>query len=648
MSLDEKVFYHLWKLREKMTKQKVPSYACQFEQVENTFGTFASLIAGELVKIKKGKEAGGMVGDTLFLPPHIALSRQVEENQKVYIHNVCFAVTAKNLGYELDYQTTTPFKRLLATLVAAPTILSEVAKSYPVFFSEFRPLFENFWGRRGDFSAGSSETAPAIVNNYCFDIVGQVLYESKSSDEVFATAQKGNLKIAEIANLSHKLEPRFKDGNLKTPVSIPPFFSLLPLGGLLQFHKSHQTVHESERTDSPETIIQADPKDIVKRVELNEDENYNPASILMESVQSVDLFCGGLKRVDGSDELDEHQEGLEELEVKEVVRTSRDAKSIFQADIAYELVSDEQEDGVFEKNPNLFFYDEWNYRKRKYLSNWCQLYEVSPTATNLQGGASEYLDRVRQENAKEIRELRGRLEHLMVSRRWKTRQMDGEDIDIDSLVDGLSSIRGGKSPDERFYLSKPKKNQDVSVLILLDASLSSDSWIEGRRVLDVSKEAIVVIQEAVEGLFDQVSIMAFNGKTRQKCNYEIVKEFDMPWKSSLSNLLAIEPAGYTRIGTALRHSLSRMNRVNSTKKVIVLVSDGKPTDYDVYEGKYGIHDVRQVVREAKQQGVQITSLAIDQQAKYYFPQMFGRNNFKVLKHPKQLASHFLDLFVQLI
>ena len=161
-------------------------------------------------------------------------------------------------------------------------------------------------------------------------------------------------------------------------------------------------------------------------------------------------------------------------------------------------------------------------------------------------------------------------------------------------------------------------------------------------------KTIAILGEVLDGLFENVAIMAFNGKTRRQCHYHIVKEFDHPWKSSLPRLMGVVPDGYTRIGAALRHSLTKIKMVNSHQRVIVLLSDGKPTDYDTYEGKYGIQDVRQVVREAKQNNVDIFSLAIDQDAKYYFPQMFGKNNYRILNHPQQLPDHFISLLSRLL
>ena len=124
----------------------------------------------------------------------------------------------------------------------------------------------------------------------------------------------------------------------------------------------------------------------------------------------------------------------------------------------------------------------------------------------------------------------------------------------------------------------------------------------------------------------------------------MLKDFDESWQSGKFKIGAAEPSGYTRIGGALRHATHLLKNRHTTNKWVILLSDGKPNDYDKYEGRYGIQDVRQALREALEYGINSYALAIEAQARYYLPQMFGQNHYQILSSPVELLSSMVRLF----
>jgi nitric oxide reductase NorD protein len=178
-------------------------------------------------------------------------------------------------------------------------------------------------------------------------------------------------------------------------------------------------------------------------------------------------------------------------------------------------------------------------------------------------------------------------------------------------------------------------------------SYSTDAWIEGHRVLDISKESILVLGEAFEGWQDRVGIGGFYSHTRRDCRFVMIKSFDEPWQRCKAALASLEPTGYTRIGPALRHGIHLLQQERAAKKLLLLISDGKPTDYDHYEGRYGIADVRQAIREATRARIYVYAFAIDMQAKLYLPHMFGAGNFCILPHPTHLVRGLSVLYHRL-
>ena len=77
---------------------------------------------------------------------------------------------------------------------------------------------------------------------------------------------------------------------------------------------------------------------------------------------------------------------------------------------------------------------------------------------------------------------------------------------------------------------------------------------------------------------------------------------------------------------------------------MILLSDGKPNDYDKYEGKHGINDTKQALRELKQNNINSFAMAIEAEARYYLPQMFGQNHYRILSEPNELLPTLIALF----
>ena len=135
--------------------------------------------------------------------------------------------------------------------------------------------------------------------------------------------------------------------------------------------------------------------------------------------------------------------------------------------------------------------------------------------------------------------------------------------------------------------------------------------------------------------------------TRRDCRFVILKDFAAPWPPCKATLASVDPTGSTRIGPALRHGSPLLQQPQATQKLLLLISDGKPTDYDRYAGRYGIADVRQAIREAGQVRMHTYALAVDIQAKLYLPEMFGAGNYQILPPPSYLVHSLAQLYTRL-
>jgi nitric oxide reductase NorD protein len=292
-----------------------------------------------------------------------------------------------------------------------------------------------------------------------------------------------------------------------------------------------------------------------------------------------------------------------------------------------------------ESNGPFIHYDEWDYTKRAYKNDFCKVYPKTQLKTDV-----SYYKKTLNENRSTLVGLRKMLTTVNNKYQQQRRQTQGEEFDIDAITDLFIDVKSGHTPSEKIYLSKRKKEKDLSILLLLDISLSSDGYAAGNRVIDVEKQVSILFGEILNEFNIDFSIDCFYSKTRNHSSYLGLKNFDEHWDTAKYRIGAIEPSGYTRIGAALRHSGALLDKRETKNKWVILISDGKPNDYDKYEGKYGVNDVKQALRELNERQINSYALAIEAQAKYYLPQMFGQNHYQILTTPVELLQSMVKLY----
>lgn len=140
------------------------------------------------------------------------------------------------------------------------------------------------------------------------------------------------------------------------------------------------------------------------------------------------------------------------------------------------------------------------------------------------------------------------------------------------------------------------------------------------------------------------AVDGFYSKTRNYCYYHTLKGFDDDWNKAKFKIGDVHPQGYTRIGTALRHAGTLLKARDTDNKWVILLSDGKPNDYDRYEGKYGIQDVKQAIRELNKEHINAYAIAIEAEPKYYLPQMFGDNHYQTITNPHEMVNALVKLY----
>jgi nitric oxide reductase NorD protein len=371
----------------------------------------------------------------------------------------------------------------------------------------------------------------------------------------------------------------------------------------------------------------------------------NPLVHSFEKVHTLERYQGGRKRVDGEDDLADHGDALDELGLDEVVRSSTSVASVYRADV---LGLDEAGElgGAAAPAGETLTYDEWDAAAGRYRPAWCvvNVDHAPPRAAADATGA--FVRAALARHRRERTELAAQVARLDAQPTRVGRQADGTDIDVDAVVERHGALRHGTTGPEKLYVAVRRRPPDLAVALLIDRSLSSDAWIGDRRVLEIGTGALVALGEALDHVAARTAIVAFSSHTRRDCRLAIMKGFAAPWRAAHARLAGLEPSGYTRIGPALRHVTAMLDREPARRKLLVLLSDGKPTDYDRYEGRYGVADVRKAVDEAARAGVHVFTVALDQRVRHHLPAMFGPGGFAVVSRPRDLVAALGHLYRQ--
>ncbi|MDK9724775.1 MAG: VWA domain-containing protein [Sterolibacteriaceae bacterium MAG5] len=291
------------------------------------------------------------------------------------------------------------------------------------------------------------------------------------------------------------------------------------------------------------------------------------------------------------------------------------------------------------ENPEAIRYDEWDYHRRAYRRGWCHVVEHS-----LGGDDDAYVAEVRTRRAPLIAQIRRRFEALLGEDRVMGRQPDGDDIDVDALVEAVADRRGGREPSARLFARRLRNQRSLAAMFMVDMSGSTKGWVN-----DAEREALVMLCEALEMLGDAYAIYGFSGWTRTRCDIYRVKAFKDAYDAAVrARIAAIEAKDYTRMGVAIRHLTGLLVAQPARHKLLVTLSDGRPDDFgDEYRGHYGVEDTRRALQEAHQKGIRSYCITIDRQGADYLKHMYGPANYTVVADVERLPFKLADIYRRL-
>jgi nitric oxide reductase NorD protein len=230
------------------------------------------------------------------------------------------------------------------------------------------------------------------------------------------------------------------------------------------------------------------------------------------------------------------------------------------------------------------------------------------------------------------------------------RRRDGPELDLDAALDAAIALRARDLPDERIFRTMVRRRRDLAVTILLDVSESTRDRVaaSGACVLDVERLAVAALAEALAALHDPFALRAFASAGREDVRVFCLKDFDEPYGIDVKARLAhLEPHLSTRLGTALRHTGAEIAAVRSHRKLILVLTDGEPSDIDVVDPRDLVEDARRAVLSLRGRGIDVFGVTLDPSGSGSGAAVFGRSQHMPVRRLEDLPTRLAELYFRL-
>ncbi len=293
-----------------------------------------------------------------------------------------------------------------------------------------------------------------------------------------------------------------------------------------------------------------------------------------------------------------------------------------------------------------FHYQEWDYQIQLHRPDWVTLYERRQPKGN-----SEDVEKILTEHKPIAHRIKQIIDLLTPEGVQRVRNMeDGDEIDINAAIDAMVAIRMGEQPNPRITMRNVLKNRDLSVVVLLDLSESTNEKIGGsdKTVLELTREAATLVSTAINGIGDPFAIHGFASDGRHDVQYYRFKDFNQHFDDDAKSRLAGMQGGLsTRMGAAMRHAGRHLLKQPEHRKLLLIVTDGEPADIDERDPQHLRHDTKKAVEELYSKGILTYCLTLDPDADNYVKRIFGANNYTIVDHVDRLPEQLPVLFASL-
>ncbi|HYC22242.1 MAG TPA: VWA domain-containing protein, partial [Candidatus Bathyarchaeia archaeon] len=401
-----------------------------------------------------------------------------------------------------------------------------------------------------------------------------------------------------------------------------------------------------ERSDETAPATVTDPELLRAFLEQHPDVKVRRAE---EPIDPIGLFVAGLTGISGGDE---NQLGLGSRNVPDhVLAVARHGHRV----------------------EGTYLHDEWDYSIADYRAQWCRVHEVA-----VDGDDGEFFTSTLARYAEVLPEVRRQFQRVKPEGYRTIRGLlDGEDFDLNATVMAMSDLRARRTASPKLYVARQREEREVATLFLLDMSASTDEETEPldpvgvdrdpdaftppprartarpRRIIDIQKEALVIMAQALEEIGDLYAIYGFSGHGRDCVEFFDVKSFNESLSHAVRGRIgALEPQRSTRMGAALRQAVTKLRAVPSRAKHMILLSDGFPQDFDYGDDRrsnvYGLRDTAMALREAQQAGIAPFCITVDRAGHDYLREMCDAERYMVIDDIAALPRELPKIYAEAV
>jgi len=402
------------------------------------------------------------------------------------------------------------------------------------------------------------------------------------------------------------------------------------------------SAHKAADPDTPEAAGDEQRREL-ERLRRQAERVKTPESdrglitVRMENIFTWGEFVNVDRGSEDEDDLDRAESIARDLDRLAVSRDAKRAAATLKFDL--DLPAEAEDDLVIGEGIRL---PEWDWKQQCLLRDHCRIVPMlAADAPSIP--LPERLGRT-------ARRLRNQFQALAPARVWHRAQADGQEIDIDAYLRFAADRRAGSAVEgDGLYRELRSGARDLACLLMADLSLSTDTYVDDHhRVIDVVRDSLFLFAEALDATGDRFALHGFSSRKRDPVRVHTLKTFEERYGGAVrGRISAIKPGYYTRMGAAIRHASAMLAAQPAGRRLLLLLTDGKPNDLDKYEGRYGIEDTRQAVLEARRLGLQPFCVTIDAKGNDYLPHLFGNGGYVVIRQPSELPKRLPLLYAQL-
>lgn len=293
-----------------------------------------------------------------------------------------------------------------------------------------------------------------------------------------------------------------------------------------------------------------------------------------------------------------------------------------------------------------YSYSEWNFRSQLETESW-----VTVREKHIDSGDLQIIDSIIEQHYHLLARMKALLNAIRYGGMHRIRKLEeGDEIDINAAIRAQVDLRQGVQPDPRIMMRSLRKTRDISVLLLLDLSDSTNEKVQGQEhtVLQLTQQVCALFADAIETVGDPFAIHGFCSESRHNVEYYRLKDFDQPYDDvPKARIAGMTGQRATRMGAAIRHATYHLSRQHSRKKLLILITDGAPDDVDVRGEEYLLSDTKKAVEGASRSGIKTFCISLDHSADRYVSRIFGARNYMVVDHVRHLPEKMLMLYAGL-